>query len=59
MDDAKLEALLMDRALGGMSAEMAAISCAGTVLSQPPSRTAASIGWALIISSVSIAARLR
>ncbi len=43
----------------GRSAEMAAISCAGTVLSQPPSSTTASIGCALIISSVSIAARLR
>ena len=32
---------------------------AGTVLSQPPISTTASIGWARIISSVSIAIRLR
>ena len=32
---------------------------AGTVLSQPPINTTASIGWARIISSVSIAIRLR
>ncbi len=35
------------------------MSCAGTVLSQPPTRTTASIGWARIISSVSIDIRLR
>ncbi len=35
------------------------MSCAGTVLSQPPISTTASIGWARIISSVSIAIRLR
>ena len=35
------------------------MSCAGTVLSQPPIKTTASIGWARIISSVSIAIRLR
>src|SRR3954467_1160130 len=33
--------------------------CAGSVLSQPPITTTASIGWARIISSVSIAIRLR
>src|SRR5713101_7511724 len=33
--------------------------CAGKVLSQPPITTTASIGWARIISSVSIAIRLR
>ncbi len=33
--------------------------CAGSVLSQPPITTIASIGWARIISSVSIAIRLR
>ena len=33
--------------------------CAGRVLSQPPISTTASIGWARIISSVSIAIRLR
>ncbi|MBS1216659.1 MAG: hypothetical protein H6R20_1633 [Proteobacteria bacterium] len=43
----------------GMSAEAAPMSCAGTVLSQPPSSTAASIGCARSISSVSIAIRLR
>ncbi len=43
----------------GTSALTAAISCAGTVLSQPPMSTTASIGWARIISSVSIAMRLR
>ena len=36
-----------------------AISCAGIVLSQPPISTTASIGCARIISSVSIAIRLR
>ena len=35
------------------------MSWAGTVLSQPPSRTTASIGWARIISSTSIDMRLR
>jgi hypothetical protein len=35
------------------------MSWAGTVLSQPPISTAASIGWARIISSVSMAIRLR
>ncbi len=35
------------------------MSCAGTVLSQPPTSTTASMGWARIISSVSIAMRLR
>ena len=43
----------------GTSAEAQAIICAGIVLSQPPMRTTASIGWARIISSVSIAIRLR
>ena len=33
--------------------------CAGRVLSQPPMTITASIGWARIISSVSIAMRLR
>ena len=39
----------------GRLADSAPISCAGTVLSQPPISTTASIGWARIISSVSIA----
>ena len=43
----------------GRLAEMAPISCAGTVLSQPPTTTAASIGCAEIISSVSIDMRFR
>ena len=43
----------------GTSAEIAAISWAGTVLSHPPRSTTASIGWAVISSSVSIAIRLR
>ena len=43
----------------GTSALTAAISWAGTVLSQPPIKTTASIGWARIISSVSMAIRLR
>ena len=43
----------------GRSAEIAPISWAGTVLSQPPISTTASIGCARIISSVSIAIRLR
>ena len=38
---------------------MAPINWAGTVLSQPPTSTTASIGWARIISSVSIAIKLR
>ncbi len=42
-----------------MPAEAAPISCAGTVLSQPPISTTASIGCARIISSVSIDIRLR
>ncbi len=45
--------------IAGRLAEIAPISCAGTVLSQPPTSTTASIGWARIISSVSIAIRLR
>ena len=40
--------------IAGRPAEAAPMSCAGTVLSQPPTRTTASIGWARIISSVSI-----
>ena len=40
-------------------ADTAPMICAGTVLSQPPTRTTASIGWARIDSSTSIAARLR
>jgi len=43
----------------GTSAEAAPISCAGTVLSQPPTSTTASIGWARIISSTSMDMRLR
>ena len=43
----------------GMSAEAAAINCAGTVLSQPPISTAASIGCAVSIASVSSAAKFR
>jgi hypothetical protein len=35
------------------------MSCAGTVLSQPPISTAASMGWARSISSTSIDIRLR
>ncbi len=45
--------------IAGRPADKAPISCAGTVLSQPPTSTTASIGWARIISSVSIAIRLR
>ena len=45
--------------IAGTLAEAAPISCAGTVLSQPPISTTASIGWARIISSVSMAMRLR
>jgi len=40
-------------------AEAAPINCAGTVLSQPPISTTASIGCASSISSVSIDMRLR
>src|SRR3954451_21332267 len=43
----------------GRSAETAAMICAGSVLSQPPITTTASIGCARIISSVSMAIRLR
>ena len=43
----------------GRSADSAAMICAGSVLSQPPITMTASIGWARIISSVSIAIRLR
>ena len=43
----------------GRSADAAPISCAGTVLSQPPISTTASIGCARIISSTSIDIRLR
>jgi hypothetical protein len=42
-----------------MSRRAAAISCAGTVLSQPPIITTASIGCARHISSVSMDCRLR
>ncbi len=45
--------------IAGRFADAAPISCAGTVLSQPPISTTESIGWARIISSVSIAIRLR
>src|SRR4051812_40726623 len=45
--------------MAGSPAEAAPISWAGTVLSQPPISTAASMGWAPIISSVSMAMRLR
>ena len=45
--------------IAGRSADAAPINCAGTVLSQPPTSTTASIGWARIISSTSIAIRLR
>src|SRR5262245_22814201 len=47
------------RTRAGLSAEAAAISWAGMVLSQLPRRTTPSSGWARIISSVSIAIRLR
>ena len=43
----------------GLSAESAPISSAGTVLSQPPISTTASIGWARIISSTSMLMRFR
>jgi hypothetical protein len=42
-----------------MSALAAPISCAGTVLSQPPTSTTESIGCARTISSTSIDIRLR
>jgi hypothetical protein len=45
--------------IAGTLALAAPISCAGTVLSQPPISTTASIGCARIISSVSIDIRLR
>ena len=45
--------------IAGTSAEIAPISCAGTVLSQPPINTTASMGCARTISSTSIAMRLR
>ena len=45
--------------MAGSPAEAAPINWAGTVLSQPPISTTASIGWARIISSVSIDMRLR
>ncbi len=45
--------------MAGRSALAAAITCAGRVLSQPPMRTTESMGCARIISSVSIAIRLR
>ncbi len=45
--------------IAGRPAEAAPMSWAGTVLSQPPISTTASIGWAWIISSVSRAMRLR
>ncbi len=45
--------------MAGVLTLAAPISSAGTVLSQPPSRITASIGWARIISSTSIAMRLR
>ena len=43
----------------GTLADAAPMSCAGTVLSQPPINTTESMGWARIISSVSIDIRLR
>ena len=43
----------------GRPALAAPMSRAGTVLSQPPTSTTASMGWARIISSVSIDIRLR
>ena len=45
--------------IAGTPADAAPMSCAGTVLSQPPTSTTASIGWARIISSTSIDIRLR
>ena len=43
--------------MAGISALAAPMSCAGRVLSQPPSSTTPSMGWPLIISSVSIERR--
>jgi hypothetical protein len=45
--------------MAGRPADAAPISCAGTVLSQPPISTTESMGCARIISSVSIDMRLR
>ena len=45
--------------IAGTPALIAPISCAGTVLSQPPSRTTASSGYERMHSSTSIAMRLR
>src|SRR5471032_2779435 len=45
--------------MAGTPAAAAPINWAGTVLSQPPISTTASMGWARIISSVSIDIRLR
>ena len=45
--------------MAGKPAEAAPINCAGTVLSQPPISTTASMGWARINSSVSMAIMLR
>jgi hypothetical protein len=45
--------------MAGRSIEMAPISKAGVVLSQPPISTAPSIGWERSSSSVSIARKLR
>ena len=45
--------------IAGRPADTAPMSCAGTVLSQPPMSTTASMGCARIISSVSIDIRLR
>ena len=45
--------------IAGTSALAAPISCAGTVLSHPPSSTTASKGYARIDSSTSIAIRFR
>ncbi len=47
------------RYTAGTSADIAPMSCAGIVLSQPPTSTTESIGCARTISSVSIAIRLR
>ena len=46
-------------AITGTSALAAPINWAGKVLSQPPMTTAASIGWARIISSTSMLIKLR
>jgi len=45
--------------IAGRPADTAPMSCAGTVLSQPPISTTASMGCARTISSVSIDIRLR